>query len=113
LSTTYRIDAKWLRAWRVLGGQRVELKQVRRIEFASLRDLSATGFFGAWGWRGRMWSPQIGHFDSIHTETSGLLITGGSVPLFISPENPAAFAEELSRRVRSVGGAILAGPREG
>lgn len=112
MTTSYRIDATYVRAWRILGGQRVRLKLVRRIEFASLRDLSATGFFGAWGWRGRMWSPQIGKFDSIHTETSGLLITGGDVPLFISPENSEAFAEELSRRVRSVGGTLTAGPRD-
>jgi Bacterial PH domain len=112
LSTTYRIDGTYVRAWRVLGGQRVPLKQIRRIEFASLRELSATGFFGAWGWRGRMWSPRIGKFDSIHTETSGVLISGGDVPLFISPDDPTAFAEELSRRVRSVSGTLTVTPEK-
>ena len=102
LTTTYTIDATYVRAWRILGGQRVRLKQVSKVEFGSLRDLSATGFFGSWGWRGRMWSPRIGHFDSIHTDSAGVLISGGKVPLFISPDDPDAFAEELSRRVRSV-----------
>ena len=106
LSTTYTIDAKFVRAWRVMGGQRVPLKEVRRIEFASLRELSATGFFGSWGWRGRMWSPRIGRFDSVHTDTSGVLVSGGNVPLFLSPDDPDAFAEELSRRVRSVSGKL-------
>lgn len=83
------------------------MKNVRRIEFASLRDLSATGFWGSWGWRGRMWSPRVGSLDSIYTETKGLLITGGDVPLFISPRHPDEFAQELSRRVRSLGGRLI------
>jgi hypothetical protein len=107
LSTTYRIDDRELRAWRILGGRRVRLEQVRRIEFASLRDLSPSGFFGAWGWRGRMWSPLIGRFDSLHTEAAlGLLVSAGDVPLFISPRDPEGFARELSRRVRSYTGRL-------
>ena len=107
LSTSYRIDDLNLRAWRIFGGRRVRLEEVRRIEFASLSDLSPTGFFGAWGWRGRMWSPRIGPFDSIHTEAShGLLITAGAVPVFISPRDPEGFARELSRRVRSYTGRL-------
>jgi hypothetical protein len=107
LSTSYRIDDRELRAWRILGGRRVRLEEVRAIEFASLRDLSPGGFFGAWGWRGRMWSPIIGRFDSIHTDAAlGLLVTAGDAPLFISPRDPAGFARELSRRVRSYTGRL-------
>jgi PH (Pleckstrin Homology) domain-containing protein len=113
LSTSYRIDAEYVRAWRILGGQKMRLKEVRRIEFANLRDLSATGFFGAWGWRGRMWSPRIGRFDSIHTDSGGLLISGASYPMFISPEDPTEFAQELSRRVRSVSASLSATANEG
>lgn len=107
LSTYYVIDAEYLSARRILGGQRVRLKNIRRIEYASLRDLSATGFWGSWGWRGRMWSPRIGRFDSIYTETKGLLVTAGDIPLFISPRNSDEFAQELSRRVRSLGGRLM------
>jgi hypothetical protein len=107
LSTTYRIDDRDLRAWRILGGRRVRLEEVRRIEYASLRELSPTGLFGAWGWRGRMWSPMIGRFDSVHTEAAlGLLVTAGDVPLYISPRDPQRFARELSRRVRSYTGRL-------
>jgi Bacterial PH domain len=107
LSTSYRIDDRDLRAWRILGGRRVRLEEVRAIEFASLRDLSPVGFFGAWGWRGRMWSPIIGRFDSVHTDPAlGLLITAGDASLFISPQDPAGFARELSRRVRSYTGRL-------
>lgn len=105
-STTYTIDDTHLRAWRLLGGQRVALSDIRKIEYSALRDLSPTGFFGAWGWRGRMWSPQIGHFDSIHTEARGILVSGPDEPLFISPRDPVAFARELSRRVRSYSGRL-------
>jgi Bacterial PH domain len=102
LSTSYRIDEEYLRAWRILGGRRVRLAEVRRIEYASLRDLSPGGFFAGWGWRGRMWSPRIGRFDSVHTEArSGILVTPEDEPLYISPREPEAFARELSRRVRS------------
>jgi hypothetical protein len=101
LSTSYRIDEANLRAWRILGGRRVMLEEIRAIEFASMRDLSPIGFFGSWGWRGRMWSPRLGTFDAIFTDTTGLLVTAGEVPLFISPADPDAFAVELSRRVRS------------
>jgi len=107
LSTSYTIDGQYLRAWRILGGQRALLKNVRRIEYASLRDLSATGFWGAWGWRGRMWSPRIGRFDAIYTDTAGLLVTAGDVPMFISPVDVQGFAQELSRRVRSLGGRLM------
>jgi len=108
LSTTYRIDDLELKASRLLGGRRVRLDEVRRIEYASLRDLSPGGtFIGAWGWRGRMWSPRIGVFDSVHTDAAlGLLITAGKIPLYFSPSHPEAFARELSRRVRSYNGRL-------
>jgi Bacterial PH domain len=112
LSTSYTIDGQYLRAWRILGGQRAPLKNVRRIEYASLRDLSATGFWGAWGWRGRMWSPRIGRFDAIYTDTAGLLVTAGDVPMFISPVDLQGFAQELSRRVRSLGGRLMSDESE-
>jgi hypothetical protein len=107
LSTSYRIDDRELRARRILGGRRVRLEDVRAIEFSSLRDLSPVGFFGTWGWRGRMWSPRIGVFDSVQTDPAlGLLVTAGDVPLFISPQDPEGFARELSRRVRSYTGRL-------
>jgi hypothetical protein len=119
LSTHYRIDDLFLRASRILGGTKLRLDQVRRIEFVSLRDLSpTTGMMGSWGWRGRMWSPIIGRFDSIHTDAAhGLLVSAGDDILYLSPRNSAAFARELSRRVRSYSGRLavdvgdpLAGP---
>lgn len=100
-STRYSLDAETLSAWRLFGSRRVRLEEVRKIEFANLRDLGPVGILGGWGWRGRMWSPLVGRFDSIHTASAGLLVTAGPVPLFISPPDPAAFARELSRRVRS------------
>ncbi len=108
LSTHYRIDDLTLRASRILGGVKVRLDEVRRIEYVSLRDLApTTGIFGAWGWRGRMWSPVIGRFDSIHTDAvRGVLVTAGEYPLYVSPRDPAAFARELSRRVRSYSGRL-------
>lgn len=106
LSTIYRLDDMYLRAGRVLGSRRVRLSDVRKIEFTRLRDLAPTGFFGSWGWRGRMWSPMIGKFDAIYTDPSGLLVTGGEVPLFISPRRPEEFARELSRRARSYSGPL-------
>jgi hypothetical protein len=101
LSTTYRIDAEYLHATRLIGGVRVPLRDIRRIEFSRMRELGPTGFFGSWGWRGRMWSPVTGSLNVIHTSASGLLVTGGTVPLFVSPVRPDEFARELSRRVRS------------
>jgi hypothetical protein len=101
LSTAYRLDAETLAATRILGGARMRLADVRKIEFAQLRELAPVGFFGAWGWRGRMWSPVTGAFDALYTAPNGLLITGGENPLFISPARPDEFARELSRRVRS------------
>ncbi len=108
LSTSYRVDDTSLSAWRVLGGRRVRLDEVRKIEYASLRDLAPTGgLLGSWGWRGRMWSPVVGRFDSIYTDASrGLLVSAGDVPLYISPRDPEAFARELSRRVRSYSGRL-------
>jgi hypothetical protein len=101
LSTHYSMDADRLHASRILGSRHVDLHEVRKIEFVSLSDLSPGGFFGSWGWRGRMWTPSIGYIDSIYTATKGILITADAVPLFISPRDPPAFARELSRRVRS------------
>ncbi len=107
LSTRYWIDDQYLHAWRLLGGVRIRLDRVRRIEYVSLRDLSPGGMFGSWGWRGRMWSPRIGHFDSIYTDAArGVLVTAGEVPLYVSPRNREAFARELSRRVRSYSGRL-------
>ena len=108
LSTSYRINDTDLRAWRLFGSRRVQLDEVRRIEYTSLRDLAPISMLGgAWGWRGRMWSPRIGAFDAIHTDAAlGLLVTAGGVPLYISPKNPQTFARELSRRVRSYTGRL-------
>jgi hypothetical protein len=106
LSTRYVIDDTYLHARRFLGGSRVSLEDVRQIDYASIRDLSPLGFFGSWGWRGRMWSPRIGTFDSIYTDTFGLLVSPIEIPLFISPTDPAGFARELSRRVRSFSGPL-------
>jgi Bacterial PH domain len=106
LSTRYLLDDTSLRATRLLGGRRIALEDIRQIDYASLRDLSPVGFFGSWGWRGRMWSPQAGTFDSIYTDTYGLLVTTTGTPLFISPADPAEFARELSRRVRSFTGPL-------
>ncbi|MGP8077277.1 MAG: PH domain-containing protein [Thermoplasmata archaeon] len=105
LSARYSIDDSDLRAFRLLGGRRIPLEEVRRIEYCSLRDLSPTGAFaglGPLGWRGRMWSPEIGTFDSVFTDPArGVLVTAGENPLYLSPSDPEAFARELSRRVRS------------
>ncbi len=103
-TTSYSIDDTHLVAWRILGPRRMPLEEVRKIEFLALRDLSPTGFFGSWGYRGRMWSPYIQSFDAIYTDPAGLLVTGGAYPLFISPRHPEEFARELSRRARSYSG---------
>jgi hypothetical protein len=100
-STYYVLDDRALHARRLFGSRTVKLEEVRRVEFANLRDLGPVSFFGGWGWRGRMWSPIIHNFDSIHTVSPGLLVTAGDFPLFISPRHPEEFADELSRRVRS------------
>lgn len=108
LSTHYRIDDLYLVASKLLGGVRIRLDQVRRIEYVALRDLApSTGMFGAWGWRGRMWSPLIGRFNTVYTDSAvGLLVTAGEFPLYLSPRDPEAFARELSRRVRSYTGRL-------
>ena len=101
VSTYYLLDDRALHARRLFGSRSVSLEEVRNIQLANLRDLGPVGFFGGWGWRGRMWSPIVKTFDSIHTVSPGVLVTAGAVPLFISPKRPEEFAEELSRRVRS------------
>ena len=108
LSTHYRIDDVYLVASKFLGGVRIRLDQVRRIEYAALRDLApSSGMFGAWGWRGRMWSPLIGRFNTVYTDSAqGLLVTAGTFPLYLSPRHPEEFARELSRRVRSYTGRL-------
>ncbi|MCI4332024.1 MAG: PH domain-containing protein [Thermoplasmata archaeon] len=105
-ATRYRLDAEELVAWRIFGNRRIRLETVRKIEYANLRDLGPVGMFGSWGWRGRLWSPIVGSFDAIQTVSSGLLVTAGTHPLFISPKDPDAFAQELSRRVRSYTGPL-------
>jgi hypothetical protein len=109
LTTRYTIDDVYLRARRIAGPRKVLLEEVRRIEYASLRDLGGAGFaaMGAWGWRGRTWSPTIGTFDSVYTDPAhGLLVTAGDTPLYISPRHTEEFARELSRRVRSYTGPL-------
>lgn len=106
LSTHYRLDESTLRARRILGSRKIRFEDVRRIEYANLRDLGPVGFFGSWGYRGRMWSPTIGSFDAVYTDSRGLLVTAGAVPLFLSPHDPDDFARELSRRVRSYTGPL-------
>jgi len=102
LSTRYRLDAHTFAALRLFGSRRIPLEDIRHAVPANLRDLAPVSFIGSWGWRGRMWSPRIGPFDTVHTTSEGLLISGGDmVPVFISPKDPEAFLVELSRRVRS------------
>lgn len=107
VSTHYRLDSDTLRARRLFGSRTVQLEEVRRIEYADLRELGTVSFFGGWGWRGRVWSPRIGRFDSVSTVSRGILVSAGAVPVFISPRHAELFARELSRRVRShVAGAL-------
>jgi hypothetical protein len=106
LTTNYTIDDSNLTAWRILGPRRMPLSEIRKIELMALRDLSPTGFFGSWGYRGRMWSPYISTFDAIYTDPVGILVSGGAYPLFISPRHREDFARELSRRARSYGGEL-------
>lgn len=107
LSTHYRLDADRLRAVRLFGSRSIALDEVRRIEFANLREIGTVSFFGGWGWRGRVWSPRVGRFDSVSTVSRGLLVSAGPVPVFISPKHLDYFARELSRRVRSHTGVAL------
>jgi Bacterial PH domain len=104
VSTRYAVDDRTLVAWRLFGSRRMRLDRIRRIQSANLRRLGATGFVGTWGWRGRVWSPVVGFYQTVHTDSEGLLITGDGDPLFISPKDVPEFARELSRRVRSVSG---------
>jgi hypothetical protein len=107
LSTTYSMNDLVLKAGRIAGSRRIRLDSISKIEFGSMRELSATGFIGSWGWRGRMWSPFIGAFDAVYTDpVKGLLVTGDGVPLYISPNDLDEFARELSRRVRSYTGRL-------
>ena len=101
LTTEYLLDAEFLRARRLFGSRRVRLEEVRKIEYGNLRELGGVSFFGGWGWRGRLWSPVVGAFDSISTVSRGLLVSEGRVPVFISPKDVDGFARELSRRARS------------
>ncbi len=105
LSTYYVLDSEYLYARRLFGSRRERIASIHRIRLASLRDLSPVGIFGSWGWRGRMWSPtpSVGSFDTVHTIAGGVLVGGEGVPMFLSPRDPAGFARELSRRVRSEG----------
>lgn len=102
LSTRYLLGPRIFVAARLFGSRRIPIEEIRHVEPANLRDLAPVSFIGSWGWRGRMWSPQIGPFDTVHTSSEGLLVSGGGgVPVFISPKDSAAFVSELSRRVRS------------
>jgi hypothetical protein len=102
LSTRYWMNSRYFAARRLFGSRRIPLDEIRHVAPANLRDLAPVSFIGSWGWRGRMWSPQIGPFDSVQTASEGLLVSGGDgVPVFISPKDPDALVTELSRRVRS------------
>ncbi len=102
LSTRYRLSPHDFTAARLFGSRRIPIQEIRHVAAANLRDLAPVSFIGSWGWRGRMWSPRLGPFDTVHTSSEGLLVLGGTgVPVFISPKDPGAFVTELSRRVRS------------
>ncbi|MCI4334659.1 MAG: PH domain-containing protein [Thermoplasmata archaeon] len=106
-TTGYRVDGASLYASRILGGRRIPLEQIRKIQYANLRELGPMGITMSFGWRGRGWSPTVGKMDSISTVSRGLLVTAGEVPIFISPVDAIGFRRELSRRVRSAPGGEL------
>jgi hypothetical protein len=107
VSTSYSLTDTQVRAWRIFGSRRIRLESVNRIEYGSMRELAPTGFFGSWGWRGRMWSSEIGPFDAFYTDAAhGLIVSGEGVPIYISPTDTDEFARELSRRVRSYKGRL-------
>jgi len=103
VSTYYVLDADHLKARRLFGSRTIRFEDIRAVQLANLRDLGPVGLVGTWGWRGRVWSPIIGSFETVHTVSPGVLVTAGKVPLFVSPRDPVAFARELSRRSRSWG----------
>jgi hypothetical protein len=107
VTTSYSIDDSYLKAVRFPGTRRIRLETIRRIEYSSMRDLGPTSFIGSWGWRGRMWSADIGPFDAVYTDPAkGILVSGEGVPIYISPVDLVGFAKELSRRARSYSGRL-------
>jgi PH (Pleckstrin Homology) domain-containing protein len=111
LSIHYTITESQLRASKILGGRKIALEEVRKIEYSALRELAPSGIMAGsgavFGWHGRMWSPMIGSFDTVFTDPAhGLLVTDTGNPLYISPKDVDAFARELSRRVRSYTGPL-------
>jgi hypothetical protein len=97
LSLSYSIRDGVLRAQRLFGTRHAELKDIRKVEPRSLRDISPVSFVGGWGWRSRMWSPVIGNFDNLSSIHRGLMIYAGEVPFFISPRDPDAFLDVLQK----------------
>jgi hypothetical protein len=104
MSTHYRIDGRSFYASRLFGSRKLALRNIRKVQRANLRELGGIGMLGTWGWRGRVWSPILGPYDTVHTTSEGLLVTGLKVPVFISPRDPEAFQRELVRRVRAESG---------
>lgn len=102
LSVSYTIAEGRLIAWRIFGWRSVPLDSIHRVELTSLRDLSPVSWVGTWGWRSRMWSPDLGAFDAISTDHRGLMIHGDDVPFFISPRDPEAFGRALVERVEGL-----------
>jgi Ca2+/Na+ antiporter len=98
LTMSYTIGEETLRATRIFGSRVVPLDTVRKVDLSSLRDLAPVGWSGTWGWRSRMWSPVIGHFDNISSVHLGLTVYGDGVPFFISPKDREAFLSELDKR---------------
>jgi hypothetical protein len=98
LSVSYKITDDWLKVSRLFGSRRVTIESVSKVEKSSLRDLAPVSWTGGWGWRSRMWSPVIGHFDNLSTVHLGLIVYAEGVPLFISPKDRDAFVRELELR---------------
>ena len=109
MSTSYSIDDSYLRAWRILGGRRIALEKVNKIEYDNLAtwdrraDSSGpgAGTVGCGAPRSAALTP------SIRTPRREFSSRRRGCPSTSPPFDVPEFARELSRRVRSYTGRLL------
>lgn len=99
----YTVDANGLFVHRLLWANQLPWSGLRAVEAdpeAMRRGVKTCGNGGLFSFSGRFWSRKLGHYRALVTDPSrAVVLRYEGKTVVVSPDDPGAFVDEVSRRI--------------